>query len=248
MAAVLPRRFEHPFHFAFLIGCTAVIFYGFSHTAGRLFDPTQHLPWIFHVHALLTISWLFLMIVQSGLVQSGNVARHRRLGIWGAVLGTAVVVVALIISVVGRRLDVASSKPPIDPLTWSFLALPAIGALTFGVLLAAAIYWRRRSDWHRRLMMLVMVTATVAGLGRFPPLFPDALSKVIGIPEGFWWCFVGSDLLMALLMVRDRVVEGRVHRVYWIAAPLIIISQIATEYLIFGQPAWWMAVAHGLID
>ncbi len=60
-----------------------------------------------------------------------------------------------------------------------FLAVNALGVLSFGALAAVAIALRRRPDWHRRLM----AGATVALISpAFARLFPMPLLGAWGSP------------------------------------------------------------------
>jgi hypothetical protein len=55
------------------------------------------------------------------------------------------------------------------------------------------------------------------------------------------------DFLIALGMVRDRVVDGRVHKVYFYALPPMIVLQSLAVYMWRANPAWWAAITHAIL-
>jgi len=55
------------------------------------------------------------------------------------------------------------------------------------------------------------------------------------------------DLLIALGMVRDGVVDGRVHKVYLYALPPIIVLQSLAIYAWQVNPWWWQRVTHAIL-
>ena len=81
-----PRQFYVRMAYA----CAAVAFVGFTPTywapvATRAFSG----PPILHLHGLLFSAWTVLFIVQARLAASGNLRRHRALGLAGVSLATA---------------------------------------------------------------------------------------------------------------------------------------------------------------
>src|SRR5258708_7457425 len=73
-----------------------------------------------HVHGALFTAWVLLFIVQTALVASSRVAVHRRLGIAGAALATAMVVAGTSIAIATAARG--SAPVGVDPL--AFLVIP----------------------------------------------------------------------------------------------------------------------------
>lgn len=83
----------------------AVAVSGFSHTIGaNLLHPDTRPPWILHIHALVFSGWVVLFVVQSALMRVSKPALHRRLGMFGAVMGSVLPVLGLATALVMRRL------------------------------------------------------------------------------------------------------------------------------------------------
>jgi hypothetical protein len=211
----------------------ALVFYGFSHTVERALIHFEGVPppLILYVHALVSSAWLFLFVAQSALVRSGNVRLHRRLGLWGLALGTAVVLVGAVTVFVMRWRDINSGG---GEGAIAFLSIPLDSLLGFGVPFFLAAWWRAKPDLHRRLMLLATCTLTFAALSRVPAL-GDSGAPVI------------TDVLMVVAAGGDWMGTRRIHRVYLIGIPAEIAFQVFSLSLAQAAPAAWMAVARFLL-
>jgi hypothetical protein len=223
----LRTALERWFYFGMAWLVLAVVAYGFGRgLAGRLLHPAAPLPWILHVHALVFSGWVLLFLVQSGLVRGHAVRLHRRLGMLGAVLGTALPVLGVATALAMRQWHARQG-----PVNDAFLAVSFNDMLTFAVAFGLALRWRRRPDRHRRLMLIASCALTVAAFARFPRTL---------VPADTW--YAGVDLLIGLGLLRDRIVDGRVHRVYAIGLPAVMAGQALALYLALAAPAGWLAL------
>jgi hypothetical protein len=171
-------------------------------------------------------------IAQSTLVRVRKVSWHRFMGWFGAGLATVMVALGTAIGIVMARFDtVQLHQPGAD----AFLAVPFYDMIAFGVIIALAIYWRKRPEFHRRLMFVGTCGLMDAPFARFDFLFDHSL---------FIHCL---DLLIVLGVGRDLVVDGRVHKVYRYALPALIVGQSLAVYLWRADPAWWRAVTHQIM-
>jgi hypothetical protein len=63
----------------------------------------------------------------------------------------------------------------------------------------------------------------------------------------FWFnhnlFYPGLDFLILLGMVRDWVVDGRVHKVYLYALPSMMFLQSVAVYAWRIDPAWWQGIS-----
>lgn len=187
--------------FFFKMACTmgAVIVAGFSlHLlAGR---SSFAVPLVYHLHAVVFFGWVALLVTQSALVAGGNVALHRRLG-WLSLLWIPLMVAT------GIAITLASLRRTGGPFFFDaneFLVSNPLSLLAFATLALAAVALRRRSDWHRRLMLGGMASILGPGFGRILP------SPLLG-PLA-WEITSGAGLVFILVgMWRDRRHLGRVH-------------------------------------
>jgi hypothetical protein len=119
-------------------------------------------------HGVLAGAWLRLFLTQATLVATRRVALHRRVGMAGIALAFVMVVVttAAMIEIGRRGYDVSGdiarvfSTPPgvatPTPPTAEFAAGmfgPLAGSIIWGMLVAAGLWKRHRSEVHRRLML-----------------------------------------------------------------------------------------------
>jgi hypothetical protein len=235
-------RFRITFNFVMALMMGLVVIYGFSHTIGaNLIHPSIPRPRVLYVHAALFSAFMAIYILQTGLVASGNATLHRRLGPTWVVMGAAMPVVGIATGIVMRRFDIIHFG---DYAT--FIAVILWDMLAFSILFLLAVLWRKRPEYHRRLMLLATCGLMNAGFARFP---------LIGLPDApvpnFWADFralyVGVITLMLIAIIRDLIVHRRVHIVYRVAVPLIIAGQLLAVTLSDNPPAFWMTLSRRLV-
>ena len=117
----------------------------------------------------------------------------------------------------------------------AFLSIPFCDMAIFGVCVALAIYWRKRPEYHRRLLFIATCQLMDAAIGRFDFWFNHNLF------------YPAVDFLIVLGMARDWMVDGRVHKVYLYALPPMIVLQALTVYAWRANPGWWQAITHAII-
>ncbi len=207
-----------PFWQRMAIGLTLFILFGFFQFSARGFVDFGQIPIWVHFHALAMVSWLGLLIVQPTLVGRQNLALHRRLGWAGAGLAAIIVVLGIFIGVeaIALRRQPPFFTPPF------FLMLSSLGALSFGVMVAAAIMCRRRTDWHRRLMIGATILILEPALGRLLPM------PLLG-SWGEWLamlCQLGAVTIVAQFDLRTL---GRIH-----AATIWVAGAVATTHILIA--------------
>ena len=114
--------------------------------------------------------------------------------------------------------------------------IPLFDMVAFTGTFALAIYWRKKPEFHRRLILVATCALTAAGFGRFPQrLLP------------FEFFYGGVDLLILLGVVRDMIVNRSVHRVYIYALPGFILGQTIVTYTVFHRLPYWTRIAHAIL-
>src|ERR1700733_3330064 len=108
MTAKRGRQVEKYFYFAMSLLVAVAVVYGFSNTMGaNLIHPTVPRPRLLYFHAAIFFGWLVFFIVQSGLVRTGNVRLHRRLGWFGVALGVTIVVLGVSTAITMTRFKIS---------------------------------------------------------------------------------------------------------------------------------------------
>jgi len=216
------------FYFAMSLLLGALVVWGFSRTIGdNLFHPAVPRPILLWIHGAAFSAWVAFFIAQSTLVRIHRVSWHRLMGWFGAGLATMMVPLGFVIAVVMARFDTFQLHQTGGE---AFLAIPFYDMTAFGVLIALAICWRKKTEFHRRLIFIATCGLMDAPVGRFAFLFDHNL---------FYLCL---DLLMAMGVLRDLVVDRRVHKVYLYALPVLIVGQNLAIYTWRINPAWWRAI------
>ena len=84
--------------------------------------------------------------------------------------------------------------------------------------------------------LIATCALTAAGFGRFPNFL---------MPENMF--YAGVDVLIFLGVVRDLIVNRRIHPVYLCALPAFILGQIFVVYTYTHTSPWWMATARAIL-
>ena len=200
------------FFMSFLIA--AIVIYGFGRRAeGALFHPRHPKPVMVWIHTVVFSGWVLFYIVQSALVRARHIPLHRRLGWFGVVLGTSLPIVGTITTAVMRRFDLQySDLRKIAPS----LTIGLMDMVSFAIPFVLGIWWRSKPQRHRRLMLVATCALTAGAFVRFPAFFHP------------WpWYHLGVDLLIVLAMLRDFIVQRRIHPVYLWSLPLLLTVQVA---------------------
>lgn len=177
---------------------------------------TFAVPYYYHLHAVAFMAWLAFYVAQNGLIATGNVALHRRVGLLSLALVPAMVLL-------GFTIMIGSMRRTGGPFFFDqneFLISNSLMLLLFAGLVGAALTRRRYTGWHRRLMFCAMAILTGPGLGRLLPmplLVPNA-----------WRIIVGLTLLFPLIgMIADLRRSGRVHPAWlWGAGAIVAVQAV----------------------
>jgi hypothetical protein len=224
------RRAERIFYTAMSVAILITVFAGFSRTFFlRPYFQTQPLLPLLIAHGIIFSAWIVLFLTQTTLVAARRTRIHMRLGILGGVLASLMIIIGMYTSIV--RAKGPSPIPDVNPL--SFLTIPLGDMLLFGILVGAALYFRRRADTHKRLMLLATIAILPAAVARLP----------IGFVEtGGPFVFFGlSDLFILPLLVFDIITRGRPHRATLLGGALIVISHPLR--MVIGGTQSWLAFA-----
>ena len=227
------RFLNRYFYFSMSLLLAALVAWGFSRTVNdNLFHAAPPRPILLWIHGAAFSAWMAFFIAQSTLVRIHRVSWHRFSGWFGVGLATVMVPLGIAIAIIMARFDAVQLH---QSGTDAFLAIPFYGIIAFGVIIALAIFWRKRPEFHRRLIFIATCGLMDAPLDRFDFLFDHNLS------------YLCVDLLIALGVVRDLVVDRRVHKVYRYALPALIVGQSLAMYLWRSDPSCWRAITHAIL-
>jgi hypothetical protein len=235
-------RREHMFFTGMAVLLLATVFAGFAPTyylLNQLHGTTgagqpggSNLTPLVHVHAIAFSAWMLLFVAQTALIATHRVAWHRKLGIGGALLAVAMVVLGLMVAVEGSRLG---HRPPMVE-KYTFLIIPMANALLFGVFVVMGIANRSRSASHKRYMLLATMALLTPAIVRL---------HLPVVPEGPIGGFIVNDAFIIAAWTWDWLSNGRIHRVLLWGGVAFIASQPLRIW--FAQSDLWRSFAAGLI-
>jgi hypothetical protein len=204
----------------------AIAFVGFWRSYfGPLFAGVVDKPAIIHFHATIYVGWLAIFLTQVVLAATGRAALHMKLG--RIAIGYGVLVIAAgLLATFGmfvlrvRAGEVAEAQ--------GRLAGPLLDMLVFAPLFAAAVYYRRKPELHKRLMIVATTTLLIAAVGRMP--FPaDLRSPLVHL---VW------TLPILVAMAHDYWRQRRIHPVYVLGLVVLVAEGPLLRGIIRSSEEW----------
>jgi hypothetical protein len=232
MNAVFParRHFDRRFYLGAGLVAAGLVFWGFA--------PTYYLKLLFgspalstrlHIHGAIMSSWLVLFFVQACLISARRVDLHRRLGLAGVVIAILVVIMGSTTTFnaaareVGRHSEEATARVTV-------LGLELVQMALFAALVAAAIWMRRRPDFHKRLMLLGTACMMPSAFSRIPVNLTFMVSNMLSI-------LILFNLFVVVSALIDTLRNGRLHPAFgW--GGLLAIGGLDLAYVGAITPQW----------
>jgi hypothetical protein len=144
--------------------------------------------------------------------------------------------ITLVTAAVIEQLRRVNGFPP-PPLA---LALSVFDIFVFAFLVGTALYYRKRPDWHKRLML----SASIVLLGA--PMF-RIVAQLVGLADIAKVSIVSTLLVDAFFLpcfAYDLLTRRRIHPAYLVALVLIVLDQIAQATVVSWPP--WISLANAL--
>jgi hypothetical protein len=200
--------------------------------AARIIYPEYRPPLILYLHAGVCAAWVLLLCVQSALVRSVHLRVHMQLGQLGFVLGVVLPILGIATEIAMNRwhLSLGHTTSPV------FVSISINDMLSFATAFGFAMWWRRKPEFHKRLLLVATCCLTTAAFARWPSYI---------VPT--WWFYIFVDTLIVIGIIRDLLVVRSVHPVYSIGLPALIVGQVLAFYLCFQKPAFWVRFSNFLL-
>jgi len=229
------RRFDRRFYVGASLVFLALVFFAFARSYYlKAFFGTPALSMRVHIHGAVMTGWVLLLVVQSVLVAAHRVQWHRRLGAIGAAWAVLVVILGSTTTLkaaareVRQHTELASTQVTI-------LGLELVQMLMFAALVAAAVWLRRRPDFHKRLMLLSIVCMLPSAIARLPISLQN--NQVI---------LLYVDLFLVVCVGIDTVRRRGLHPAFGWGASLILLALNAAFFAATTQ--WWISLGTSLVS
>ena len=228
-ARAIPIASHHRLYTFAAWGVAFIVILGFAKTYYlKLVFGTPTLSPLLHLHGLVMSLWFGLFVVQTRLVAVRRLDLHKQLGLLGAFLAAAVLVVGTVTAITAAKAGRSPGPPPLI-----FLVVPLGDMVVFGSLVGAGLWLRAKGDFHKRLMLLSCVGILAAAIARIPL---DAIAKA-----GPLAYFGLTDLAVIGCAAYDRIRTGRLHPAFLWGGLFVILSHWLR--LAFSGTGAWMAIA-----
>jgi hypothetical protein len=136
------------------------------------------IPPYLYVHGFVLTTWFVLVLAQTCLVAAYRTDLHRRLGIVAVVVGVLIIPISAFVVVHAAQ----RTHGAITPL----LRLEVVGDLLslvwFAGFVAAGVYFRRRPDVHKRLMIASCFTIYGPVFARFNEVYGLPVPPPVVVP------------------------------------------------------------------
>jgi hypothetical protein len=196
--------------------------YLFPLTTGN-FPPA---PAIVHLHGLMFFSWMILLVVQAGLVSSGNIRLHRSLGTYGIAHATVIIYTGILLQLIASRQGMEmGGSPGSDGL---YLGLAAF--IGFILMFTLAMRNTRRPEIHKRMILFAMLPVLPPGVNRFwyVSLGLDDFFPAVHLYLTLW------SMAIAILVHEWRR-TGRISRISMIGAGWIFLQGLMHEAVVGSE-------------
>ena len=185
---------------------------------GRIFAGTVTTPPIIQFHAAIFLGWLLLLITQATLAARGRLSLHMRVGKYVFTYGIGVALVGVIATLAAFEMHLLAGN---SQRARDLLFIGLTDMLTFLPFLVAAWFYRRKPEFHKRLIIVATCILLIAPVHRMswflggppPPVVPVLLIWLAPICAG---------------MIYDFVTRRIVHPVY-------LIGILAIVFMKFGR-------------
>jgi hypothetical protein len=223
------RAFERRFFLATAILFPLAVLIGFAPTyyLKGFFNSPPVPRFIVHVHGVLMALWVMLFVAQVLFIRTTRIKVHQRLGFAAIALGVLIIITGLFTAIAAAKYGSNSTPAGVKPL--EFMIVPFVDVIVFGILLAAAVYYRRNAPNHKRLMLLTVLNFLPPALARYPFGLTDTYGPL--------WFFGVPDILAIIFVVFDTWKNRKLNKVF-LAGTILLIASHWLRLAASSSTAW----------
>jgi hypothetical protein len=226
-AVSLPRAGTRRFYVGLGLVVATIAFVGFwpTYFGPLLAGTVDKLPLI-HFHAAVYVGWLLIFIAQAVLAARGRIDLHMKLGKVGIGYGVFVILVGLLVGF--GMFVVRVQAGAVDEARGRLLG-PLLDMAVFAPLFAAAVYYRRKPELHKRLMIVATTTLLIAAVSRM---------RFLGDPGNIGLVMLVWSAPILLAMGYDFAKRRVVHPVYVFGLVLLLLESPLVRRMVRDTDTW----------
>src|SRR3954468_9508851 len=226
------HKWDRNFFLGFLAFCWLGVLMGFQPAvAKRLAGHADYAaPLILQIHALAFSAWMILLTTQIALIRTRRPHIHMKLGIVAVALIPVMALSGFFSEVYSQRFRTA------EPDERAFFIIAIFYVIAFTPRASSAMVVRKTPAAHKRLILLATTIIVGAAYGRW---WGTGLYNLFGDGYGgmLVYTYAGTNLILMGALGYDLWSRGRLHKIYEIGVPLILLGEIATT-IIYHSPRW----------
>lgn len=185
-------------------------------------------PFVVYLHGALALSWVLLFLFQSVVLHYYPFKIHRSVGKLGLFIAIAAAISLVPVGKYQVDKDLANG---LGETAKSAILGIFTSSIIFLSLVFAGIYYRKKPQIHKRLLLLATLFFIWPAWFRFRHYFPS-----VPRPD-FWFGVVLSDLFIIAAMVREKIAFNRIHPALLFTGSFIIFENII-EVMLFDTYYW----------
>jgi len=222
------KKFYKYAHLYLTLGLVVVLL-GFSTTYfSRLGDFS--LP--YHVHGISATLWMILLIVQPYLFQKGKLKTHRYLGWTSLVLIPTIVVCGIIM--MRMMIQGQANYPP--NLVYQLAFIDACTLLSFALLYALALFYRKKLMLHSRFMVATIFGPLLPALAR---MFLFTFGIASNFDQALTYSYLSIELVLLIIIWKERN-KKEIKLTY---VPFLVFVLIQHGLMYYSDEwTWWKAL------
>lgn len=236
----LPRRANLDHRFFAIVTAAVIIsvLVGFGPTfyLKPFFNSPPVARSIIYVHAFVMAAWVLLFAVQVFFISSKKIKLHQKLGYAGIALAVLVFVTGMMVTVAAAKFGTAAAPPGIPPL--EFMIVPFGDMIVFAILFGAALYYRKNSPNHKRLMLLTVINFLPPAIARFPGGMINDFGPL--------WFYGVPTLITIAVFVLDTWWNRKLNKVFLLAGIFLVASMWIR--LPLSSTGMWLSFAEWLVS
>lgn len=234
LGAVRPKA--RNFYVYMAAACATVAVLGFA--------PTYWLPImtgafkahpVVHIHGIIFYSWTLFFLAQTWLATRGHIAWHTTMGMVGISFATAMTIFGFLAAI--NQMETAATLG-LEDAGKAFAIVPISSILFFAMVFILAVTNVRRSEWHKRLMLLATISILDAPIARWfqtflaPPGSSGPPPVAADIPP-----FLVTFILLVVAIVFDWRTRGRPHPAYLSGGSALVALKVL-QVPLSATPLW----------